>query len=130
MSDVLVVDDDDAVCKVLCGLLSENHRCQVAPTAEAALERLNSETFDVILTDISMPGRGGLSLIEYVRRHHPVTPVIVITGNDYQQHGGELIRMGAFDYLMKPFRLEEVTDAVDRALERRRGLRAGVTGAG
>ena len=122
MSVVLVVDDEEAVCKVLCGLLAEDHCCQAVTTAEAAIERLNSDTFDVILTDISMPGVGGLSLIEYVRRHHPITPIIVITGNDYQQHEGELIRMGAFDYLLKPFRLEEVTDAVNRALERRRGM--------
>jgi len=125
MSVVLVVDDEEAVCNVLCGLLSEDYRCQAVRTAEAALERLNSETFDVILADISMPGMGGLSLIEYVRRHHPATPVIAVTGNDYQQHSGELIRMGAFDYLLKPFRLEEVTGAVERALDRRRRIAGG-----
>jgi two-component system response regulator YesN len=56
MADILVVDDDDVIRDTLCELLSANHSCQTADTAEQALSRLEAQRFDVVLTDISMPG--------------------------------------------------------------------------
>ena len=120
MAEILIVDDDEVIRDTLYELFSEEHTCETADTAEKALARLRA--FDVVLTDISMPGLSGLDLLRQVLQKYPKTPVIIISGiNDEEQARG-LIRLGAFDYLLKPFRLEVVEKSVRRALELRRSL--------
>lgn len=119
MADVLVVDDDDVIRETLRELLAENYHCQEASTAEEALSKLQSQAFDVVLTDISMPGLSGSELLERVRELYPETPVIVISGLSDQERATSLISLGAFDYLLKPFRLEVVEESVRRAVEHR-----------
>ncbi|HEV2704745.1 MAG TPA: response regulator [Pyrinomonadaceae bacterium] len=120
MAAVLVVDDDDAIRDTLYELFCEEHLCHAAETAETALDFLNVESYDVILTDISMPGLSGLELLGHVRQHQPDTPVIIISGISDQAHAQGLINLGAFDYLLKPFQLDAVETSVSRALEWRR----------
>ena len=67
MAEILVVDDDDIIRETLCELLSEDHACQTADTAEQALSKLESQAFDVVLTDISMPGLSGMRSAEQTR---------------------------------------------------------------
>ena len=122
MSLILVVDDDEAIRDTLYDLLSEEHDCQTAETAEQALARLEVDSYDLVLTDISMPGLSGLELLGHVRQKYPDTPVIIISGISDQDHAQGLIRLGAFEYLLKPFRLEVVEKSVKRALDRRRHL--------
>ena len=124
MAAILVVDDEEAIRDTLYELFADEHLCHVAETTEQAFAHLDRQGYDVVLTDISLPGSSGLEIIEYVRRRQPDTPVIVISVVDYQQHAGDLIKMGAFDYLLKPFRLEDVEESVARALEHRRKLLA------
>ena len=119
MAEILVVDDDDIIRETLCELLSEEHACQTADTAEQALLKLESQAFDVVLTDISMPGLSGFDLLNRLVQLYPGTPVIIISGLSDQEQAQSLIGQGAFDYLLKPFRLEVVEDSVRRALERR-----------
>jgi two-component system, NtrC family, response regulator PilR len=119
MAEILVVDDDDIIRETLCELLSEHHACQTAKTAEEALARLESQAFDVVLTDISMPGLSGLDLLNRVVQLYPATPVIIVSGMSDQEQAQSLIRHGAFDYLLKPFRLEVVEDSVRRAIDHR-----------
>ena len=119
MAEILVVDDDDIIRETLCELLSADHSCQTAATAEDALAKLESQAFDVVLTDVSMPGLSGLDLLNRVVQLYPGTPVIVVSGLSDQEQAQSLIGQGAFDYLLKPFRLEVVEDSVRRALERR-----------
>jgi DNA-binding NtrC family response regulator len=119
MAEILVVDDDDIIRETLCELLSEEHACQTADTAEQALSKLEAQAFDVVLTDISMPGLSGFDLLNRLVQLYPDTPVIVISGLSDQEQAQSLIRQGAFDYLLKPFRLEVVEDSVRRALEHR-----------
>ena len=116
MADILVVDDDDVIRDTLCELLSANHNCQTADTAEQALAQLEAQRFDVVLTDISMPGLSGMELLNRVLELYPGTPVIVISGLSDQEQAQSLMSRGAFDYLLKPFRLEVVEDSVNRAL--------------
>ena len=118
MADILVVDDDDVIRDTLCELLSQEHSCQTADTAENALAKLQSQSFDVVLTDISMPGLNGTELLRRVLELYPRTPVIVISGLSDQEQAQSLISQGAFDYLLKPFRLEVVEESVKRALSR------------
>ena len=122
MSLILVVDDDETIRDMLYDLLSEEHDCQTAETAEQALARLEVDSYDLVLTDISMPGLSGLELLGHVRQKYPDTPVIIISGISDQDHAQGLIRLGAFEYLLKPFRLEVVEKSVKRALDRRRHL--------
>ena len=98
-------------------LLSANYSCQTAATAEAALTKLEAQRFDVVLTDISMPGLNGMELMQWVVENYPGTPVIIISGHSDQDHAQNLISRGAFDYLLKPFRLEVVEASVRRAIE-------------
>ena len=121
MSLILVVDDDEAIRDTLYELLSEHHLCQTAQSAEQALARLEVDRYDVVLTDISMPGLSGLELLGHVRQKYPETPVIIISGISDQEHAQGLIRLGAFEFLLKPFRLV-VVKTVKRALEHRRRL--------
>jgi two-component system, NtrC family, response regulator PilR len=122
MAEILIIDDDDVIRDTLYELLSENYLCQRAETAEIALALLKAERFDVVLTDISMPGLSGLELLGQVLQHYPKTPVIIFSGISDQEHAEGLIRLGAFDYLLKPFRLEAVERSVKEALEFRRKL--------
>lgn len=122
MPIVLIVDDDEAIRDNLFEFLSETFICQTAETAEKALGRLEADTYDVVLTDISMPGLSGLELLGHVRQRFPNTPVIIISGISDQAHAQGLIKLGAFDFLLKPFSLEAVEKSVTRAVAYRRHL--------
>ena len=116
MADILVVDDDDVIRDTLYELLSLEYSCQTADTAEDALAKLEAQSFDVVLTDISMPGLSGMELLSRVLQLYPGTAVIMISGLSDQEQAQSLISQGAFDYLLKPFRLEVVEESVKRAL--------------
>ena len=119
MAEILIVDDDDIIRETLYELLSAKYNCDTAETAEQALLKLANGAFDVVLTDITMPGLSGSELLRRVRQLYPQTPVIMISGISDQDHAEALLKLGAFDYLLKPFRLEVVEESVERALERR-----------
>lgn len=127
MAEILVVDDDEIIRDTLYELLSQDYQCQTVETAEKAVERLQAESFDVVLTDISMPGLSGLELLEHILQKYPGTLVIIISGISDQEHAEGLITLGAFDYLLKPFRLEAVENSVKRAMELRRQRTARTT---
>ena len=120
MPKILIVDDDDAIRDTLYELLSEEYFCQTAETAEKAVARLEADIYDVVLTDISMPGLSGLELLGHIRQKFSDTPVIIISGIGDQEHAQGLIKLGAFDFLLKPFKLEVVEKSVQRAVEYRR----------
>ena len=120
MPRVLLVDDDETIRDTLYELLSEFYVCQTAETAEKAFARLEADEYDVVLTDISMPGLSGLELLGHVRQKFPETPVIIISGIGDQEHAQGLIRLGAFDFLLKPFSLDVVEKSVRRAVEYRK----------
>ena len=120
MARVLIVDDDETIRDTLYELLSEFYVCQTAETAEKAFARLEADEYDVLLTDISMPGLSGLELLGHVRQKFPDTPVIIISGIGDQEHAQGLIRLGAFDFLLKPFSLDVVEKSVRRAVEYRK----------
>ena len=125
MAAILIVDDDDAVRDVLYDLFSEEHMCHAAATAEQALSYLSEQTYDAVLTDISMPGLSGLELLGHLRREQPETPVIVVSGIGDREHAEGLTRLGAFDFILKPFSLEAVEQSVTRALEQSRARGGG-----
>jgi len=126
MAAILIVDDDDAVRDTLYDLFSDLHLCHSASSAEQALAFVREQPYDVVLTDISMPGLSGVELLGMLRQMQPDTPVIIVSGIGDQSHAEGLVRLGAFDFILKPFRLEKVEESVERAIEQRRinrGLR-------
>jgi DNA-binding NtrC family response regulator len=124
MASLLIVDDDEEVRNILCELFEEKHKCDTAATAEEALTKLGAagDGYDLIITDVRMPGMSGEDLLGLIRIYRPTTPVIFITGAADPDYVAQLIRKGAAGCLLKPFRLPEIEEKVERALERRRRL--------
>ena len=116
MATILIVDDDDAVRGILYELLSEKYECHTASTADEALQFIEVEDYDVIVTDIAMPGLNGVQLLKLVQSRAPHTPVILISGKAGEQNLNDLLQEGAFAFVNKPFSLEEIEAVVDRAL--------------
>lgn len=126
MATLLIVDDDNLVRDTLHDFLSASHECHTADRAEQALAYLDIETYDAVLTDISMPGLTGRELLKYIQAKHSATPVIVISGMSDEVDAREIIEAGAFAYFSKPFKLDEIEEAVDRAIARHQELSAAV----
>ena len=117
MSKILIVDDEPTLRTLLCNLLSR-HACRAVRSAEEGLKLLSEEGFDLVITDVRLPGMGGE---EFLRAAHEIAPdmhVIVMTGADGD--ATKFKEAGAFGYLLKPFKIEEVDEAVERALRERR----------
>jgi len=119
MANVLIVDRDDVVRAILLELLSESYDCNAAGTAEAALQYLEIQNYDAVLTDISMLGLTGVELLKRIQLKDLRPRVILISGNG--DEGAESLRkLGAFAYLHKPFSLEEIEHIIERAVESNR----------
>ena len=116
MATLLIVDDDSLIRDTLHELFSETHECHTADRAEQALAYLDVETYDVVLTDIAMPELSGRELLKQIQSKHPATPVIVISGLSNEADARALMDLGAFAYFAKPFKLEDIEQAVDRAI--------------
>ena len=116
MASLLIVDDNEHFREVLVDLFSSEHLCDSVGTAEDALKQIQAHDYDVIITDMSMPGMSGEDLLGLIRIYHPGTPVIFISGSSDAAAADRLIRKGAFDYLIKPFRFGEIKEKVARAL--------------
>jgi two-component system response regulator AtoC len=117
-ASILVVDDDAPMRRTLQELLSAHGFHTLASAgAEDAIEILQSEPVDLVITDLRMPGMKGDALLREVRRTFPEIPVIAVTAFGSVQDAVELTRAGAVDYLEKPFQTRALLDAVSRALE-------------
>lgn len=124
MAAILIVDDDDAVRDTLYDLFSDDHLCHAASSAEQALSFVHEQQqYDVVLTDISMPGLSGVELLGLLRQTQPDTPVIIISGIGDRTHAEGMVKLGAFDFILKPFSLEKVEESVERAVEHSRASR-------
>ncbi len=114
---ILLVDDEQEITDILADLLSEDYTCSQAATASQALELLKQREFELVISDITMPGMSGLDMIPHVKQIAPNTVVVMISGMQTVESAIGALRLGAFDYLMKPFDLRQVEAVVKRALE-------------
>ena len=113
---VLVVDDDEALSRALSRVLKmAGYDVVVANDGAAAVEKVMHRAFDVILSDIQMPGMSGVDLLSIVRAYDLDVPVILMTGNPTLETAMEAVSLGALQYLVKPTPNEDVVKAVDRA---------------
>jgi cyclic di-GMP phosphodiesterase len=114
---ILIVDDEAEITEILADLLSEEYECLRAGSAEQALAELRRNEFQLVISDITMPGMSGLEMIPHVKALSPDTVVVMISGMQTVESAIGALRLGAFDYLMKPFDLRQVEAVVKRALE-------------
>ena len=114
---ILIVDDEIEITEILADLLSDYYECLKAASAEDALARLHESQFELVISDITMPGMSGLEMIPHIKEFSPQTVVVMISGMQTVESAIGALRLGAFDYLMKPFDLRQVEAVVKRALE-------------
>jgi PAS domain S-box-containing protein len=118
---ILIVDDEPSICTLLIeGLTPEGFECRAAGGGAEAIEILEQERFDALISDLRMPGISGLALLEAVRTKYPRMSFLMATGVDNVRVGVEAMKQGADDYIVKPFLLETVAVAVERALDKKR----------
>jgi len=118
---ILIVDDDASVRDVISVLLQEEgYECRTASSAEAALDIAAAEAPPLVISDMKMPGRDGIWLLEAFRERYPETAVIMLTGYGDTEAAVDCLRRGAVDYLLKPPKLTDLIRAIERALAKRR----------
>jgi len=124
LARLLVVDDDEELLTTMAGLLTDlGHGCRASATAEGALALLEEAPADVMLVDIRMPGIDGFGLLRQARERWPELDVVMMTAYDMEFSYVDVIAAGAADFLVKPFRSDELQAKIQRIL-RERQLRA------
>jgi two-component system copper resistance phosphate regulon response regulator CusR len=118
---ILVVEDERKLAQVLASALrAEHYDVVVAPTGEEGFFRANSETFDLVVLDLMLPGRGGLEILQTLRQRHVQTPVLILTARDGIDDRVLGLDLGADDYMVKPFALPELLARIRAVLRRGR----------
>lgn len=118
---ILIVDDDESVRDVISVLLrEEGYHCDTASGAEMALDMAEREDTPLVISDMKMPGKDGLWLLEAFRDKHPDTSIIMLTGYGDTESAVDCLRRGAVDYLLKPPKLTDLIRSIERALAKRR----------
>lgn len=117
LSRILIVDDEPEITAILSDLFDGKYHCTTAGSAEEALRLLAGNSYELVVSDITMPGMSGLDMIPHVKGSSPNTVVVMISGMQTVESAIEALRLGAFDYVMKPFDLRQVEAVVARAME-------------
>jgi glycine cleavage system H lipoate-binding protein/CheY-like chemotaxis protein len=118
---ILVVDDEPGVCKSCQRILiREGWSVDTVLSAQEALDQLDHESYDVIITDMIMPRMSGMDLLKTVKETKPDVSIIMITGYATVKTAVMAMKLGAFDYIPKPFTPEELSSVTERAIERRK----------
>ncbi|MEJ2236132.1 MAG: response regulator [Syntrophobacterales bacterium] len=113
---VLLVDDEEEFVAALSErLMLRGIEVDSALNGEEALARLAEKEFEVVILDVMMPGLGGLEVLRQIKTTHPGTQVILLTGHGATREGIEGMRLGAFDYLIKPVDIEEMLERMKEA---------------
>jgi two-component system response regulator AtoC len=117
---VLIVDDEESIRTVLQEKLEDLYHCRTAENGDQALEMLAREPASLVLCDVKMPGRDGIQVLGEIIKTRPDTAVLMITALYDVDVAVRALKLGAYDFITKPFHLEEVVIAAERALEKRR----------
>ena len=125
---ILVVDDEESICQSLRGILSdEGYEVRTAGSGEDALKAIEEDVPDLVLLDIWLPGMDGLEALKIIKAETPQVPVIMMSGHGTIETAVKATKLGAFDFIEKPFSdqalLDRVQDAVNRAAELHRQQR-------
>jgi DNA-binding response OmpR family regulator len=120
---ILIVDDDKTLLSALKTVLDQENHVTVCNDGNKAIELCQNEKFDLIITDLMMPGASGLEVLTKTRKIDPESLVVLITGFASLETAVQAIREGAYDYITKPFKLEEIKIIVNNAREKIRLIR-------
>ncbi|MGE4578303.1 MAG: sigma-54-dependent transcriptional regulator [Desulfuromonadales bacterium] len=119
-ANILVVDDESVIREgVRRILLQGGYQAETSSSGNLALERLQSADFDLVITDLKMPGMSGMEVLKAIRILQPDVPVVIITGYSTVETAVEAMKFGAFDYLAKPFTPEQILQLTESALKHR-----------
>jgi two-component system, NtrC family, response regulator AtoC len=117
MPNILIVDDDRNLIKVLSGILEELDADLVtASNADSALSALDAQSFDLVITDLKMPGKSGMDVLEFSLKKNPSAPVIMVSAFGNIEAAVNAMKMGAFDFITKPFHPDEFLQVAKKAL--------------
>src|SRR4249920_4066931 len=118
---VLVVDDEKFIRDIIADFLGmEGYIVRTAEDGTSAVNELERARYDMVISDLKMPKMGGLDLLKEVARTHPETLTVIMTGFGTVETAIDAMKQGAYDYILKPFKVEEVVHIVQRGLDRQR----------
>lgn len=118
---ILVIDDEKGMLQYLKKLLIDNdYKVSLASNGQAGLTEVHNQSIDLILVDIKMPKMDGMEFLEKVKKINPKIPVIVMTGYGTIETAIKAMKLGAYDYINKPFEIDEILIAINKALEKKR----------
>jgi DNA-binding NtrC family response regulator len=116
---ILIADDDKAIGDILYDLISEDgRRVDICRNGAEAIESLKGRTYDLIIVDLVMPEANGMEVLTFAKKMNPDVIVIILTGHASLETAIAAIREGAYDYIRKPCKLEEIKLSVDHGLEK------------
>ncbi|MFO0681009.1 MAG: response regulator [Sandaracinus sp.] len=118
---ILVVDDEQVIREILADFLAmEGFDVRTAEDGSAALVELSRSSYDLVLSDLKMPNMGGLELLQAIQKHTPNVVTVIMTGFGTVETAIDAMKKGAYDYILKPFKVEEVVHTIRRALEKQK----------
>src|SRR5437660_8956222 len=121
MGRILVADDHDSLRRGIVRALSDaKHEVDEAPNGNVAIEKLHEGQYDVVVSDLKMGGSDGMDVLRTTKALHPTTAVILMTAFGSVHTAVEAMKIGAFDYVQKPFEIEEMEVKIEKALEVKR----------
>ncbi|MBI2471422.1 MAG: diguanylate cyclase [Planctomycetes bacterium] len=121
---ILVVDDEEIVRNLLHDTLSNTgYKVRTAKDGQQAISQIETEPFEIVITDLKMPGISGMELLHHILKINPDICVLIITAYSTVESAVSAMKLGAYDYICKPFELEEMKVVVEKAVERQRLLR-------
>lgn len=127
MNTILIIDDDDQLRKSFERLLmEEDYSVESAPSGELGLDRVTEKVPDLVILDIRLPGMNGLETFRGIHKIEPKLPVIIMTAYGTTETAIEATKMGAFDYILKPFEVPDMLAVISQALEAGRFMRSPV----
>ncbi|UCG62892.1 MAG: response regulator [Candidatus Zixiibacteriota bacterium] len=113
---ILIVDDEEIIRDFLFEVLSEDYKISMATDGDEAIEQMQAQSFDLIITDLKMPRVSGEEVVKYARDNDPDSKVIVISGYSSLYTVSQSVNSGACAFLSKPFSIKELLQAVSRAM--------------
>jgi DNA-binding NtrC family response regulator len=120
MSNILLIEDEDSIRRVLKKVLqqdNQSYKFTEATDGQEGILTVKKQHFDLILCDIKMPKKDGIEVLDFIRNHTPATPVVMISGHGNLETAVQAMRMGAFDYISKPPDLNHLLSTVRSALQ-------------
>ena len=117
MEKILVVDDEIGILELCERVLEKKYQVTTSSSAENALKILTETTYDLVISDLKMPGMDGLELLRRTKNLHPDTEVMIFTGQGTIETAVETLKNGAYDYILKPFNISDLATSVDKCIE-------------